>query len=92
MYDREVRSGNSRRKVRNKGRTTTRPVPRLFFFPTTVPLFLHLAPAGLAVLAVFCFLPFRHCCLFGLCLLGIVAFSGSLLLPLPAPLGLPALL
>ena len=24
MYDREVRSGNSRRKVRNKGETTTR--------------------------------------------------------------------
>ena len=178
------------------------PIPRLFFFPTTVPPFLHLAPAGLAVLAVFCFLPFfrnccslrnkrpdlsgrppckgvamgvarrggrlggertlrvppccsfpvshsggphvvsfvtgrrscsrgarvragvarhaaesvraswrgkacrkkalpkrfpaflpfRHCCLFGLCLLGVVAFFGSLLLPLPAPLGLPALL
>ena len=52
------------------------------------PLFLHLAPAGLAVLAVFsrggvggwlfAFWDFPP------------AFLGSLLLPLPAPLGLPA--
>ena len=54
------------------------PIPRLFFFPTTAPLFLHLAPAGLAVLAVFllfafsALLPFwalpfwGDCCLFRL--------------------------
>ena len=61
------------------------PIPRLFFFfPTTVPLFLHLAPAGLAVLAVFLLLPFWRlpfgalpfwfCCLLGFAFLALLPF------------------